>query len=294
MIPYPYNMVDMGGIDLAEANGTIVEGLYAKIVEAVNACGDIVLYNWKFASIEIAPQHTSILLGSPLVINGVIQVTELDQISIIGQAPPTPPTPPSILIPITITKNGQYSPLDYDAEGFSAVTVNVHPHYVKIPLIPQMTSDTLPSGVASASSSLSSLFAAYRAFDRSEAVQSMQGGWLASASDQNPYLMYEFDSAKELWSIEIHTANNSSTTFRTVTIEGRINGNWENCIYDGNSYNLEFRFNTYGSNCLVYNIELNGNTYEAIRISGNQPFYGGANSYACTFSEVQVYTYTED
>lgn len=120
MIPYPYNMVDMGGIDLAEANGTVVEGLYAKIVEAVNACGDVVLYNWKFAGIEISPQHTSILLGDPIIISGAVQVTEQDEVTVPGINPD-----PKVLVPIEITENGQYDPSDYDADGFSEVGVNV-------------------------------------------------------------------------------------------------------------------------------------------------------------------------
>lgn len=126
MIPYPYNMVDMGGIDLAEANGTVVEGLYAKIVEAVDACGDVVLYNWKFAGIEIAPQHTSILIGDPIVINGAVQVTEQDEVTVpgINPEPPEPPEPP-VLIPLEVDENGQYYPTDYDADGFSEVAVNV-------------------------------------------------------------------------------------------------------------------------------------------------------------------------
>lgn len=156
MIPYPYNLVDMGGIDLAEANGTIVEGLYSKIVEAVDACGDAVLYNWKFASIEIAPQHTQILVGeTSILINSVIQVTELDEVSIIGLDPPTPiggivplqatenrtytavspvegfnpvvvqvPLPDvPVLIPLTVSAPGTYIPSDYDADGFSEVIV---------------------------------------------------------------------------------------------------------------------------------------------------------------------------
>lgn len=126
MIPYPYNMVDMGGIDLAEANGTVVEGLYAKIVEAVNACGDVVLYNWKFAGIEIAPQHTSILIGDPIIINGAVQVTEHDEVTVpgINPDPPEPPEP-TVLVPLSVTENGEYDPTDYDANGFSIVTVNV-------------------------------------------------------------------------------------------------------------------------------------------------------------------------
>lgn len=123
MIPYSYNMVDMGGIDLAEANGTIVPGLYNKIVEAVNACGDVVLYNWKFVGIEITPQYPSILLGDPITINGAIQVTEQDLVTVPGLHP-DPPDPP-VLIPIEITENGEYDPSDYEADGFSSVSAEI-------------------------------------------------------------------------------------------------------------------------------------------------------------------------
>lgn len=156
MIPYSYNMVDMGGIDLAEANGTVVDGLYDKIVEAVNDCGDVVLYNWKFAGIEIAPQHTQILVGeTSILINSVIQVTELDAVSIITLDPPTPvggivplvatenrvytavppvdgfnpvtvevPFPDApVLVPLTVSEPGTYLASDYGADGFSQVTV---------------------------------------------------------------------------------------------------------------------------------------------------------------------------
>lgn len=125
MIPYPYNMVDMGGIDLAEANGTVVDGLYAKIVEAVDACGDVVLYNWKFAGIEIAPQHTSILIGDPIVINGAVQVTEQDEVTVpgINPDPPEPPEPP-IILPLEVDQNGIYNP-PIGVAGYSPVTVDV-------------------------------------------------------------------------------------------------------------------------------------------------------------------------
>lgn len=151
MIPYPYNMVDMGGVDLAEANGTVVEGLYSKIVEALDACGDVVLYNWKFAEIEIAPQHTQILVGSgELRINTLIQVTEQDEVNILGIDPPqrpveplsvtenglytaTPPmsgfnpvevaVPPPALGPLVTNINGVFVPSDYDLDGFNSVTV---------------------------------------------------------------------------------------------------------------------------------------------------------------------------
>lgn len=125
MIPYPYNMVDMGGIDLAEANGTVVDGLYAKIVEAVDACGDVVLYNWKFAGIEIAPQHTSILIGDPITINGAVQVTEQDEVIVPGINPDPPP--PTVIIPLNANENGEYLADDYEADGFNPVNVAIPP-----------------------------------------------------------------------------------------------------------------------------------------------------------------------
>lgn len=123
MIPYPYNMVDMGGIDLAEANGIVVDGLYAKIVEAVNACGDVVLYNWKFADIEITPQHTTILLGDPIIINGAIQVTEQDMVTVPGINP--------VILPLSVNENGEYSADDFDADGFNPVEVSVPPPVIE-------------------------------------------------------------------------------------------------------------------------------------------------------------------
>lgn len=139
MIPYSYNMVDMGGIDLAEANGTIVPGIYLKIDEAVNACGDVVLYNWKFAGIEITPQHTSILLGNPIVINGAIQITSSDLITVPGLNPDPP-----VLIPFSVSENGQYSPLDYDADGFSELSVEVSPVLEEL-IVTQNGVEYLPS-----------------------------------------------------------------------------------------------------------------------------------------------------
>lgn len=122
MIPYSYNMVDMGGVDLIENSGEPVPGLYSRIEEAVNDCGDVVLYNWKFAGIEITPQYASVLLGNPIIINGVINVHSDDTITITGITPDPP-----VLIPFLATENGQYSPLDYDADGFSELSVNVLP-----------------------------------------------------------------------------------------------------------------------------------------------------------------------
>ena len=143
----------MGGIDLAEANRTVVEGLYNRLAIARNACGDLILYNWKFAEIEIAPGICNTLdEGTSIVINGLIQVTEQDEVTVLGIAPPpepvepldvvsngvyvaTPPTsgfnPVSVnvpiprprLIPITIRENGEYTP-PAGVDGFNRVIVS--------------------------------------------------------------------------------------------------------------------------------------------------------------------------
>ena len=123
MIPYPYNFVDMGGIDLAEANGTVVDGLYSRIAEAATSCGEVMLYNWKFAEIEITPQHTNLLITDEvIVINGMVQVTEQDMIIIPGE---TPPTPEPVIVDLFVDQNGTYIPEDYDADAFGEVTVDV-------------------------------------------------------------------------------------------------------------------------------------------------------------------------
>ena len=120
MIPYSYNMVDMGGIDLAEANGTVVPGVYERITEAMNLCGDVILYNWKFAGIGIVPSAYAILQQtSSILINGMIQVTELDEITVIAIEPPIGPVEP-----LEVTENGVYE-AEPPASGFNPVTVAV-------------------------------------------------------------------------------------------------------------------------------------------------------------------------
>lgn len=119
MIPYSYNMVDMGGIDLAEANGSVVEGLYERLALARNACGDLILFNWKFAGIEIAPSPCSTLdEGTVIVINGSIQVTEQDEVTVPGI------NPDPVLAPLVAQANGLYSP-EEGVDGFSTVLVQV-------------------------------------------------------------------------------------------------------------------------------------------------------------------------
>lgn len=122
MTPATYKMVDLGGIDLAEINGTPVPGIYSKINSAYNTCRISILCNWKFAGIVIAPSHVLIEKYSDYeyLINDIISVKSDDTISVIGIVPS--PTISSL----SVTENGVYTP-EEGVDGFSPVTVNVEP-----------------------------------------------------------------------------------------------------------------------------------------------------------------------
>lgn len=115
-----FNMVDMGGIDLLESNGSVVPGIYQRITEAVNSCGDAIFYNWLFAGIPIPPYPQHVLTGDPIMINGVIEVTSTDQITVHGINPAT-----VVLVALVANQNRTYLPSEYEADGFSSVVVDV-------------------------------------------------------------------------------------------------------------------------------------------------------------------------
>lgn len=117
-----FNMVDMGNIDLLEYNGSVVPGLYQRITEAVNSCGDAIFYNWMFAGISIPPYPQHVLTGDPITINGVIEITSSDLITVRGLNPET-----VVLVGLIANQNKTYLPSDYGADGFSSVTVDVEP-----------------------------------------------------------------------------------------------------------------------------------------------------------------------
>ena len=120
MIPYSYSMVDMGGIELSETVGVVVEGLYNRLAIGRNACGDLILYNWKFAGIEIAPSACSTIdSGTSIVINGAIEVTEEDVVSVIAFVPEPP-----VIVPLDVVENGIYQ-LESGIDGYAPVSVNV-------------------------------------------------------------------------------------------------------------------------------------------------------------------------
>lgn len=121
MIPYTYNMVSFRGTDLSEINGEAVDGIYGDILSAMNECGIVVLYDWKFAGIPVTPAYCTIEEGdSFILINGIIKIKDDDTVWIESLVPPEP-----VLVELIADENGQFSPQDYDADGFSEVTVDV-------------------------------------------------------------------------------------------------------------------------------------------------------------------------
>lgn len=144
------------------------------------------------------------------------------------------------------------------------------------------------SQMVTASSTVGSNFEGYRAFDgQSCNLSTLQGGWLAGASDNTPTLTVNFGEAKKLGRISIETANNNNPdTTRAVYIEGSSDGStWENILASGSTVSLVFEVGKYNE----YSFNLNEGEYQYFRIRGTQPFFGGSFQYACSFSEITVY-----
>lgn len=119
MIHHPYNMVSLDNLDLAEANGDIVEGIYSKILEAMNACGVLMIANWRFADIPIPPSYCTILqFDGYITLNGVIKITSSDEVFIEGVYPDV------VITPVQFTENGVYEATE-GVDGYNPVTVEV-------------------------------------------------------------------------------------------------------------------------------------------------------------------------
>lgn len=118
MIPYAYHMVNMGGVDLAEANHTVVEGIFSKIEDALDDTGVLVLYNMYFAKIKIPPYYCNIVVeASSIYINDSIEVSANDEITVIGVPPPLEP-----VVPLLVDDNGVYT-IAAPQSGYNPVTV---------------------------------------------------------------------------------------------------------------------------------------------------------------------------
>lgn len=120
MVPFTYKMVDLGGIDLAEVNGSVVPGIYNKVSSAMNSCRIAIFCNWKFADIVIAPAHVLISVDETggFLVNDLISVSQDDTVKLIGVVPEP------VLQELSVNANGQYLPPE-GVDGFSPVNVNV-------------------------------------------------------------------------------------------------------------------------------------------------------------------------
>ena len=115
-----YDMVDVGGLDLADIVGKTYIGLYNKLLAAMSSEYDTVLYNWYCAEILLPPADVTLEIDSDnfISINGIIFIRPNDTVFI----------PSMVVIPVieqlAVTENGTYiAPSGVD--GFSPVTVNV-------------------------------------------------------------------------------------------------------------------------------------------------------------------------
>lgn len=120
MVPSTYKMVDLGGIDLAEVNGSVVPGIYNKVSSAMNSCRIAIFCNWKFAGIVIAPAHVLISVDETggFLVNDLIAISQDDTVKLIGVVPEP------ALKELNATENGEYLPPE-GVDGFSPVNVNV-------------------------------------------------------------------------------------------------------------------------------------------------------------------------
>lgn len=143
MIPYTYNWIDMGGVDLANVMGETFSGLYQRVVDGLNEELVAVFFNWYFSGIRIAPSYIKAVLGANKVtINDLIIINSDDTINI-----PSMSTAP-VIEELSITENGNYS-VSAGVDGYSPVHVDVPdiPAVVESLSATENGTYTAPSGV---------------------------------------------------------------------------------------------------------------------------------------------------
>ena len=135
-----FNMISMGGIDIVESQGVVVEGLYNKLLEGIANCRYQILYNWYFAKVVIPPTTVELVNdGDSISINGFISIDSNDVVHVYSlEHYPT-------INPISISQNGEYTAPE-GVDGYSPVQVNVVPTINPIS-ISQNGEYTAPEGV---------------------------------------------------------------------------------------------------------------------------------------------------
>lgn len=121
-----FNMVDMSGIDVVESQGIAVEGLFNRLLNAIQNCKYQVLYNWKFAGIPIVPVNVELVFdGEQVSINNLITVTPDNVVRIYSLETP------AVIQPLSVNENGEYTAPE-GTDGYSPVTVNVESSSIDI------------------------------------------------------------------------------------------------------------------------------------------------------------------
>lgn len=149
MVPDKFNMVDMGDIDLIEAQGLAVDGLYQKLVESIALCRYQCLYNWKFNGILIPPSYVEMELREGEVwINEGVSVDEEDVVHIYSIEPEPPAPVEPVIEPLSVIANGLYE-VPSGTDGYNPVSVNVPSEepVIESITITQNGTITVPSGV---------------------------------------------------------------------------------------------------------------------------------------------------
>ena len=113
--------------------------------------------------------------------------------------------------------------LGYD-ETIDVLGLPPNPIYRLREIIPQMTSDTTPSGECSAGSINSEPYAAWKAFDG--VWSNANDRWVTVVNVYGSYLQYKFDTAKEVVKIKIQFGDmfNSTDVNCGITIKGSNDG----------------------------------------------------------------------
>lgn len=114
-----FNMVDMGGIDIVKSQGITVDGLFTRLLNAIQQCRYSLLYNWYFAEISIAPTPVELVFdGEKVIINELISIMSDDAVHV------TSLEIPAVIRPLSVGENGIFTP-PTGVDGFSPVNVNV-------------------------------------------------------------------------------------------------------------------------------------------------------------------------
>lgn len=166
MVPDKFNMVDMEGIDLIESQGSVVTGLYQKLVDSTAQCRYQCLYNWKFDGIIIPPTYVEMTATDESIsINGgvsvdVNDVVHIDSIEI-----------PSVIEALSVSENGVYTAPE-GVDGYSPINVSVAapPPVIEALSVSENGVYTAPEGVDGYSPVTVNIPAAGGLFERIEPI----------------------------------------------------------------------------------------------------------------------------